>query len=175
MRRTAVEMGALAALLLGGALACAQSGAPLVKVEDKPKEVKVEDKPKEAPAKSKLEEMLQQALQNNPDLRVAAAKVGEAEAKLNRARLLVVQKIGAAYQAVEAQKAAVQSVVRVPSGRQLATLRRRRGRQSTSCPSSSPWLHCSCQIFRSLPARYQDHRAHRCTFELGHSREALYR
>jgi hypothetical protein len=111
MRRTAVEMGALAALLLGGALACAQSGAPPVKVEDKPKDVKVEDKPKDAPAKSKLEEMLQQALQNNPDLRVAAAKVAEAEAKLNRARLLVVQKVGAAYQAVEAQKAAVQGAV----------------------------------------------------------------
>jgi type II secretory pathway component PulM len=108
MRRTAVEMGALAALLLGGALACAQSGAPPVKVEDKPKEVKVEDKPKEAPAKSKLEEMLQQALQNNPDLRLATAKVAEAEAELNRARLLVVQKVGAAYQAVEAQKAAVE-------------------------------------------------------------------
>jgi hypothetical protein len=109
MRRTAVKMGALAALLLGGALAYGQSAAPPVKVEDKPKEVKVEDKPKDAPAKSKLEEMLQQALQNNPDLRLAAAKVAEADAELNRVRLLVVQKVGAAYQAVEAQKAAVET------------------------------------------------------------------
>jgi hypothetical protein len=66
------------------------------------------DKPKDAPAKSKLEEMLQKALQDNPDLRLAAAKVAEAEAELNRARLLVVQKVGAAYQAIEAQKAAVE-------------------------------------------------------------------
>ncbi len=109
MRRTAVEMAALAALLLGGALAYGQQAAPH---EAAPPAVVAPpapaDKPKDAPAKSKLEEMLQKALQDNPDLRLAAAKVAEAEAELNRARLLVVQKVGAAYQAIEAQKAAVE-------------------------------------------------------------------
>src|SRR5947209_6850608 len=46
-----------------------------------------------APGKSKLEEMLEQALRDNPDLKVAAAKAQEAEAELNRARLAVVQKV----------------------------------------------------------------------------------
>jgi hypothetical protein len=105
MRRTAVEMGTLAALLLGAALAYGQEAAPAAGTPP----AAGADKPKDAPAKSKLEEMLQQALQNNPDLRLAAAKVAEAEAELNRARLLVVQKVGAAYQAIEAQKAAVES------------------------------------------------------------------
>lgn len=104
MRRTVVEMGALAALLLGGALTWGQEAAPPAAVTTPAST----DKPKEAPAKSKLEEMLQQALQNNPDLRLAAAKVAEAEAELNRARLKVVQRVGAAYQAVEAQKEAVE-------------------------------------------------------------------
>jgi hypothetical protein len=109
MRRTAVEMAALAALLLGGALAYGQQADPR---EAPPPAVvapaAAADKPKDAPPKSKLEEMLQKALQDNPDLRLAAAKVAEAEAELNRARLLVVQKVGAAYQAIEAQKAAVE-------------------------------------------------------------------
>jgi hypothetical protein len=108
MRRTAVEMAALAALLLGGALACGQPAAPPAAGAGGAPAAGA-DKPKDAPAKSKLEEMLQKALQDNPDLRLAAAKVAEAEAELNRARLQVVQKVGAAYQAVEAQKAAVES------------------------------------------------------------------
>jgi hypothetical protein len=62
--------------------------------------------PAEAPpAKSRLEEMLALALRSNPDVRVAAAKVSEAEAELNRARLQVVQKVVQAYQAVEAARA----------------------------------------------------------------------
>jgi hypothetical protein len=62
--------------------------------------------PAEAPpAKSRLEEMLAQALRSNPDVRVAAAKVSEAEAELNRVRLQVVQKVVQAYQAVEAARA----------------------------------------------------------------------
>ena len=105
MRRTAVEMAALALLLVGG-LAYGQEAAPSVLDPSTP--AAGVDK-KDAPAKSKLEEMLEKALRDNPDLRLAAAKVAEAEAELNRARLLVVQKVGAAYQAVEAQKAAVES------------------------------------------------------------------
>jgi hypothetical protein len=60
------------------------------------------------PGKSKLEEMLEQALRDNPDLKVAEAKAQEAEAELNRARLTVVQKVVTHYQALEAQKAAVE-------------------------------------------------------------------
>ncbi len=103
MRRTAVEIGALAVLLLGGALAVGQQPAPPATTAPA-----AADKPKDEATKSKLEEMLQQALQNNPDLRLAAAKVVTAEAELNRARLQVVQKVGAAYQAIEAQKAVVE-------------------------------------------------------------------
>jgi hypothetical protein len=48
---------------------------------------------KEAPPKTKLEEMIQQALRNNADIRVAEAKVAEAEAELNRTRLVIMQKV----------------------------------------------------------------------------------
>jgi hypothetical protein len=104
MRKSVVEMASVAALLLVGVLACGQEATPAA--SDPP--ATFTEKAKDAPAKSKLEEMLEKALRDNPDLRLAAAKVAEADAELNRARLLVVQKVGAAYQAVEAQKAAVE-------------------------------------------------------------------
>ncbi len=43
--------------------------------------------------KTKLEEMLQQALRNNPDILVAEAKRAGAEAELNRTKLVVMQKV----------------------------------------------------------------------------------
>lgn len=43
--------------------------------------------------KSSLEDALAEALKNNPDLKVAAAKVNEAEAQLLKTRLLVAQKV----------------------------------------------------------------------------------
>ena len=101
-------------LLLAYGLVYGQTAAPPATPAEKPK-AETSGPPaasaekKDSPAKSKLEEMLQKALQDNPDLRLAAAKVAEADAELNRARLLVVQKVGAAYQAIEAQKAAVES------------------------------------------------------------------
>lgn len=98
MRKSVVEMGTLAALLLGAALAWGQQPASPAPVQNAPKD---------QPAKSKLEEMIEKALHDNPDLRLAEAKLAEAEAELNKARLLVVQKVAAQYQAVEAQKAAV--------------------------------------------------------------------
>jgi hypothetical protein len=58
-------------------------------------------------AKSKLEELLAQALRNNADIRVATAKLNEAEAELHRARLQVMQKVVQSYQAVEAARATV--------------------------------------------------------------------
>src|SRR5215831_13067285 len=53
--------------------------------------------------KSKLEEMLTEALKNNPDLRVAAANVTLAEAELNRTRLQVTQKVIALHAALLSQ------------------------------------------------------------------------
>ena len=89
MRRTAVEIEALAALLLGVGLAlCQQPDIPAA-FADKPSEAK------NKPAKSRLEEMLEKALRDNPDLRLAVARVAEADAELNRVRLHVVQKVGA--------------------------------------------------------------------------------
>ena len=99
MRKNVVELGATAALLLGVALSWGQQPATPAPVKDAPKD---------QPAKSKLEEMIEKALHDNPDLRLAEAKLAEAEAELNKARLLVVQKVAAQYQAVEAQKAAVE-------------------------------------------------------------------
>src|SRR5262249_13861365 len=55
--------------------------------------------------KSELELALEEALKNTPDLRVAVAKAAEAEAQLVRARAQVVQKVVAAWQAVDAAKA----------------------------------------------------------------------
>jgi hypothetical protein len=92
MRTKAVELTVLALLLAGAGLGHGQSGAggsgggPPAK---------------KAPAKSKLEELLAQALKDNPDIRVAAAKAAEADAELHRTRLQVVQKVVAAYRAVE--------------------------------------------------------------------------
>jgi hypothetical protein len=91
------EAPALIVLLLGVTLACGQSRAPDKKSEGTPK----------APAKSALEEALSEALKNNPDLRVASAKLQEAEAELFRARLRVVQNVVAQQRAAEQARAAV--------------------------------------------------------------------
>src|SRR3989442_3304097 len=54
-----------------------------------------------------LEEMLAQALKANPDIRVAESKLREAEAKLNRTRLQVMQKVIAFQHTLEAQRSVV--------------------------------------------------------------------
>ncbi len=54
-----------------------------------------------------LEEMLAQALKNHPEVRIAEAKVREAEAEVDRARLQVTQKVIAAYRAIETERALV--------------------------------------------------------------------
>jgi len=63
--------------------------------------------PKASAEKSKLEEMLAEALKNNPDIRVAAAKLAEAEAELNRTRIQVTQKIVALHAAIASKRAEV--------------------------------------------------------------------
>jgi hypothetical protein len=99
MRTTAVNTTALALLLTGAALAWGQPGAP--KAQEKA-----------PPAKSKLEEMLAKALKDNPDIRVAAAKLGEAEAELNRVRLRVMQKVVTLYHTIEMARADVATAER---------------------------------------------------------------
>jgi hypothetical protein len=59
------------------------------------------------PAEPTLEEMLNKALKDNPDIRVAEAKVREADAELNRTRLQVTQKVLAFHHSRESQKAIV--------------------------------------------------------------------
>ena len=95
MRTTAVNTTALALLLSCVALALGQA-APTRGKSEEPAAVE-----KAPPAKSKLEEMLAKALKGNPDIRVAAAKLGEAEAELNRVRLQVMQKVVTLYHTTE--------------------------------------------------------------------------
>jgi hypothetical protein len=57
-----------------------------------------------SPQKTKLEEMLEKALKNNPDLRVAATKAQEAEAELNRTRLEVTRKVVRVHATLDAAK-----------------------------------------------------------------------
>jgi hypothetical protein len=56
---------------------------------------------------STLEEMLNKALKDNPDIRVAEAKVREADAELNRTRLQVTQKVLAFHYSRESQRAVI--------------------------------------------------------------------
>ncbi len=65
---------------------------------------------KEAPKELSLEAMLARALKANPDLRVAEAKVREAEAELNRTRLLVMQKVAKLNAEIMAAKFLLQEV-----------------------------------------------------------------
>jgi hypothetical protein len=96
----------LAVVLAGVGIGLGQQTDPTPK-----RKVRVEEeedaKVKAAPAKSKLEEMLVEALKNNPDIRVAAANVTLAEAELNRTRLQVTQKVIALHAALLSQKAEV--------------------------------------------------------------------
>jgi hypothetical protein len=62
------------------------------------------DAPKAKPGEAALADLLAEALKNNPDLRVAEAKLLEAEAELRRTRLQVTQKIVATHSGLAAQK-----------------------------------------------------------------------
>ena len=65
---------------------------------------------KAAPAEktpSKLEELIAQALRENPDVRVAEAKLRESEAELNRVRLQAIQKVVSLQNTIEAASAKV--------------------------------------------------------------------
>jgi hypothetical protein len=55
----------------------------------------------EQPVEKSLEDLISEALKNNPEIRVGEAKVREAEAELNRTRLTVAQKVAALYHSIE--------------------------------------------------------------------------
>lgn len=85
-------------LLVGIAMMLATTSLGQTTTPSTPKETKLTKK-------SELELALEEALKNNPDLRVAVAKAAEADAQLVRARAQVVQKVVAAYQVIDKAKA----------------------------------------------------------------------
>src|SRR5262249_13800877 len=95
-------LGTAVLLLCGGTLHGQEPAKDNKKSPDSP--------PKQAapPAPAKLEELLSQALKNNPDISVAEAKRREAEAELNRTRLVVLQKVAAFHANRHAAQATVQ-------------------------------------------------------------------
>jgi hypothetical protein len=70
------------------------------------------DDGKGSSTKSLLEQTLEAAAKSNPDLRVALAKLAEAEAEVARTRLRVIQKVVAAYQEVEKARLPVKEAER---------------------------------------------------------------
>jgi hypothetical protein len=101
MRTKVVKLAApLLALLACGVLALGQR---LGDENENPKQPDKKPKPDKPEAKS-LADLLAEALKNNPDLRVAEAKLREADAELNRTRLQVMQKVVAFHHALESQK-----------------------------------------------------------------------
>jgi hypothetical protein len=77
----------------------------LLHADPPPKEDSKSDADRKAPTPSKLEEMLSEGLKNSPEIRVAAARVNQAEADLHRARLQVIQQVVTFYYSLEAAKA----------------------------------------------------------------------
>jgi hypothetical protein len=91
-----IGLAALVALLLGGAGLGQQAG-----------DANDGKKPAEEKKPSQLEELIAQALRDNPDVRVADAKLREADAELNRVRLQVIQKVVAHQHTVDTLMSAV--------------------------------------------------------------------
>jgi hypothetical protein len=107
MRTTTAKLIGLATLLvlLGGAV-----------LGDPPAAQKAQNKPAPEKKPSQLEQLIAEALQGNPDVRVAEAKMREAEAELNRTRLQVIQKVVAHQHNTEV----LEGVVRTAEARLLA-------------------------------------------------------
>ena len=92
--RTTCKLSATLGLLLAASIAVAQPPASVQKAVDATIVAK----------KSSLEEALDQALKNNPDLRVAEAKLSLAAAELSRARLQVTHSIAAMSMKIDVQE-----------------------------------------------------------------------
>jgi hypothetical protein len=86
----------------------AQSTPPKADAPKTPQSKSDAPKASAKPAPGSLDEMLSTALHNNPDIRVAEAKLREAEANLNKARVQVMQQVVTLKNAVDAQKKAVE-------------------------------------------------------------------
>jgi hypothetical protein len=101
MRRPTSNLGAACLLtaLIGTAAIAQQPGS-----DKKPPEPPRQP----APEKLTLEELLNRALKDNPDVRVAEAKFHEAEAELSRTRLQVAQKVIALQASIDAARKAVE-------------------------------------------------------------------
>src|SRR5262245_13783475 len=93
MRRTMVRLASFGILLVGVA-AFAQQPA------GQPKDTK-EKQADQAPQQGSLEDLLSEALRNNPDIRVAEAKVREAELELQRTRIATAQKVAGLHGSIE--------------------------------------------------------------------------
>lgn len=96
MRRPMVRLACLAALILGVAAVAQQPAGGKKEADDK----KVEKNPDPG----SLDDLIAQALRDNPDIRVAEAKLREADAELNRARMTVAQKVASLYHSLEIAK-----------------------------------------------------------------------
>src|SRR5438132_13243758 len=100
MRETMVRLAAaVIAVVACGGLAFGQADS--TKARTHPTEA---SKPKQEKPTA-LDEMLAKALRDNPDIRVAEAKVREGEAELNRVRLQVMQKVVALQHTLATQGA----------------------------------------------------------------------
>jgi hypothetical protein len=115
MRSKAVRTIALALVLGGVGLTAAQQVLPgpsggkappsdAAKKGDVPRVVQ-----QRSPAeRSRLEDMLADALKNNPDIRVASARMAEAEAEVNRVRMQVLQRVLVLTQEIDAMRKSVE-------------------------------------------------------------------
>src|SRR4051794_19926125 len=104
MRRRGAELWTLALLLGGAGLAWGQAREARGEPPAPPPA-----RPNAAPAtRANVEELLARALANNPDIRVASARVAEAEAELHRVRMRVLQKLLTARRSVEQARAALE-------------------------------------------------------------------
>jgi hypothetical protein len=92
-------IGCVVVLLAAGAVA-AQSQVQLQPQKQPPPTTKQPET-----KKSELEQAIEDALKHSPDVRVAAAKVAEAEAQLDRARAEVLRKVLAAYHKIQQESA----------------------------------------------------------------------
>lgn len=99
MQRITVRLAALVALLLGVAAFGQPTAGTKKEATDRKEELK--------PAAGSLEDLIAQALRNNPDIRVAEAKLREAEAELQRARVAAGQKVAGLYHSIDIARKAV--------------------------------------------------------------------
>jgi hypothetical protein len=104
MRKMTAKLAALAVVIGCGGMLLAQKGREETRGARDPDAKKAPAKKAAVPS---LDDLLAEALRNNPDIQVAQAKLHEADAQLNRARLQVMQKIVAYHHNLEAQKAQV--------------------------------------------------------------------